>query len=118
MAIDDPVKPRALKVHLHHSKADQFGNGVDVVIDSTGDSLCPVAAVSAFMAIRGGAPRPFFVFPDGTPLTKLRFVDFTRRAIKDLGLLPDQFAGHSYRIGAVTAAAQAGLENSMIMTVG
>ena len=118
VAIDSPTKPRALKVHLRQSKTDQFGKGMDVVIGSTGDPLCPVAAVSAYMAIRGGAAGPFFVFPDGTPLTKAKFVDITRQALSELGLPWDQFAGHSYRIGAATTAAQAGLEDSLIMTLG
>ena len=89
-----------------------------MVIGSTGDSLCPVAAVSTYIASRGTAAGPFFVFPNGTPLTKAKFVDITRQALEDLGLPRHQFAGHSYRIGAATTAAQMGLEDSLIMTLG
>ena len=118
VAIDNRTNPRAIKVHLRRSKTDQFGNGVDVVIGKTGDALCPVPAVCAFMAERGTSPGPFFTFPDSTPLTKARFVGIVRAALEELGLPREQFAGHSFRIGAATTAAQAGLEDSMIMMLG
>lgn len=118
VAINDARNPQAIKVRLRRSKTDQFGNGVEVVVGRTGDDLCPVAAVAAFMVKRGRAPGPFFVFPDGTPLTKATFVEIVRKAVGELGLPEEQFAGHSFRIGAATAAAQAGLEDSTIMTLG
>ena len=118
MAIDNRNNPRAVKVHLRRSKTDQFGNGVDIVIGRTGDLLCPVAAVCAFMALRGSSPGPFFMYPDGTPLTKARFVNIVRTALQELGLPQEQFAGHSFRIGAATTAAQVGLGDSMIMMLG
>ena len=55
-------------------KTDQLGRGVAVYIGATGDDLCPVAALLAYVAVRGEAPGPFFRFEDGTPLTKARFV--------------------------------------------
>ena len=118
VAIDNPDNPQALRVLLRQSKTDQFGKGVEVIVGRTGDLLCPVAAVAAFMAARGTSPGPFFIFRDGTALTKGRFVEITRQAIHDVGLPEEQFAGHSFRIGAATAAAQAGLEDSCIMMLG
>ena len=41
-----------------------------------------------------------------------------RRAIGDLGLPPHHFAGRSFQMGAAMVAAQAGLEDSIIMTLG
>ena len=49
---------------------------------------------------------------------KARFVDETRQAIEDLGLLLGHFASHSFQIGAVTVASQAELEDSQIITLG
>ena len=46
---------------------------------------------------------PLFVFGDGRPLTRQRFVG--------------SYAGHSFRIGAVTTAAARGLEDSTIQTL-
>ena len=118
VAIDDRVNPQVVRVHLRRSKTDQFGSGVDVVVGRTGDCLCPVAAVCAYIAHRGSRPGPFFRFGNGTPLTKSRFVQIVRTALGELGLPQDQFAGHSFHIGAATTAAQAGLEDSMITMLG
>ena len=118
MAIDDHINPQAIRVHLRRSKTDQFRNGIDIVIGRTGDSLCPVATVCAFMALRGSSPGPFFMFPDSTLLTKARFVNIVRTALWELGLPQEQFAGHSFQIGAATTVAQVSLEDSMIMMLG
>ena len=69
-------------------------------------------------AEQGRVAGPFFIFPDGAPLTKTKFVDLMRWAIEDLGLPLDHFAVHSFQIGAAMTAAQAGLEDSQIMTLG
>ncbi len=52
------------------------------------------------------------------PLTKPVFVREVQQAISRFGLPADQFAGHSFRIGAATAAAQVGLEDSVIQALG
>ena len=82
VAIDDPANPRAVQIHLRSSKTDQFGNGLNVVVGSTSDPLCPVAVVCAYMAIRGPGSGPFFKFPDRTPLTKAKFVEIVRTALQ------------------------------------
>ena len=61
---------------------------------------------------------PFFVFTDGTALKKSRFDSITREALEELGLPQELFAIHSFLIGAVTAAAKSGLEDSWIKTLG
>lgn len=40
------------------------------------------------------------------------------KALQVLGLPWDNFAGHSFRIGAATAAAKAGIEDSVIQSLG
>ena len=40
---------------------------------------------------------PFFVFPDGTPLTKARFSESVKAALEELGLPQEQFVGHSFQ---------------------
>ena len=70
------------------------------------------------MSSRQDAPGPFFRNERGHPLTKAAFVQKIRQALSQLGLPAEQFAGHSFRIGAATAAAQAGLEDSVIQALG
>ena len=49
VAIDSTQSPQTLRVRLKQSKTDQLGKGVDVFVGKTGDSLCPVAGVLAYM---------------------------------------------------------------------
>ncbi len=70
------------------------------------------------MVTRGNTDGPFFKFEDGKPLTKARFTDVIREALAAVGLPQDQFAGHSFRIGAATTAAKAGIEDSTIRMPG
>lgn len=100
------------------SQADQLGNGVDVFMSSTEGLLCPVEAFLNYAALRGDRPGCFFVFVDGSSLTKPRFVAQVRQALQALGLPCDIFARHSFRIGAATAAARAGIEDSVIQMLG
>ena len=118
VAIDNTGDPQLLKVHLKKSKSDQLGKGVDVYIGKTGGPLCPVVAITQYMAIRGSKEGPFFQFQNGHPLTKSLFTNKVREALTAIGLPEQNFAGHSFRIGAATAAASAGIEDSVIRTLG
>ena len=116
--MDSIHSPKMLKVRLKQSKTDQLLQGVEVFIGKTGCLLCPVAATLAYMAIRGSHPGPFFQFGDKKPLTKGIFTDRIRSALHAIGLPHQDFAGHSFRIGAATAAARAGVEDSTIRMMG
>ncbi len=70
------------------------------------------------MARRGAGTGPFFRYRDGRPLTRQRFVTSLRGALKEIGLHPESYAGHSFRIGAVTVAAACGIQDSLIKTMG
>ena len=118
VTVDDMSNPRLVRVVLKFSKTDQLGKGVEVFLRKTGCSLCPVAAITAYMASRGDHPGQFFQFKNGQGLTKPKFVSHVREAIMKAGLPWDQFAGHSFRIGAATTAARAGVEDSTIKILG
>ncbi len=118
ISVDSIVTPSAIRIHLKRSKCDQLGNGVDVVIGRTTDELCPVTAVLTYMAQRGDQAGAFFRVVDGSPLTKARFVSSVRRALAMAGVDCSPYSGHSFRIGAATAAALAGIEDSTIQALG
>jgi len=118
VAIDSSDNPQMLKIHLKRSKSDQLGKGVDVFIGKTGCILCPLAACLQYMAARGTEPGPFFLYKNGQPLTKSTFTARIRQALQAIGLPQENFAGHSFRIGAATSAAQAGIEDSVIRKMG
>ena len=118
LAIDNRQNPRMIRFRLKQSKADPFGRGADIVMGKTGCSLCPVAAVLGYTAARGGRQGPFFITASGRPLTKQAFVTEFRKVLVRLGLPDHEYAGHSFRIGAATSAAPAGVEDSTIQILG
>ena len=71
-----------------------------------------------YMSTRGSDLGPFFKFSNSQPQSKSRFTQHVRDALQALGLPQNEFAGHSFRIGAATAAAQAGVEDLVIRTMG
>ena len=76
--------------------------------------MCPVGAILAYLAVRGRSAGPLFRSQDGTPLTKQQFVGKFRQTLAMLDFSERQYAGHSFRIGAATAAVTAGIEDSAI----
>ena len=118
VAVDDPSSPSVISLRIKRSKTDQAREGVKVVIGSTGDDLCPVMALLNYLRIRGDAQGALFRSQDGTPLSQQGFVSAIRQALTAANLPAKDFAGHSYRIGAATTAAMAGIEDSTIQTLG
>ena len=99
---------------IKSSKTDPFRQGVNIRLPSISNSrLCPVTALSAFLARRGYTPGPLFTFSNGRYLTR-----------QDMHWLLSQITNgvnlntHSFRIGGASAAASAGVSNSTIQVLG
>ena len=118
VATDEGPCPVTVRVSLKRSKTDQFGRGVQVFMGATGDELCPVEAIVAYARRRGAGPGPFFKCEDGLPLTKARFVMGVKSALSRAGVPSERYSGHSFRIGAATTAARAGIQDSAIQAMG
>ena len=58
-------RPEYLVNTLRQSKTNVFGSGVTLYVGATGDTLCPVAAVLAYLAMGPSLPGPLFIFEDG-----------------------------------------------------
>ena len=54
---------------------------------------------------------------DGCPLTRQLFIVLVRDALQKAGIDQSKYCGHSFRIGAATAAAK-GMEDCIIKTLG
>ncbi len=79
VTVDCMEEPKLLRVKLKTSKTDPFRVGVEIFVGRTDNELCPVAAVLAYMAMRGSGPGPLFKFCDGSPLTRAKLVAEVRR---------------------------------------
>ncbi len=119
VSLDSQNEPSVVRVHVKTSKTDPFRQGVYVYLGRTANELCPVAAVAAYLAVRGRRPGPFFRFVTGAPLSRELFVTHIRTALRQYENIDvNNYSGHSFRIGAATAAAAAGIEDSTIKTLG
>ncbi len=107
-----------LAVCIKQSKTDPFRQGTTIFMGKTDTALCPVAAMLAYMALRGPGEGPLFRFQDKQPLTRQRLVAAIRKVLAEAGLQPEQFAGHSFLIGAATTAAACGVPIATIKTLG
>ena len=94
---------------------DQEKKGVTVVIDKTGDDICPVSALLSYLALRGNKPGPLLQWEDGSPLSKPKFVKEVRAALTTAKLPAHNFA---FCQGAVTTAAMVGIQDLTIQTLG
>ncbi len=95
-----------------------MGAGADIVVGVTRTELCPVAAILEFIEVRGSQPGAFFLNTESKPVVKSWFVNQIREVLGTLGVPQHDYAGHSFRIGAATTAAMAGVEDSTIQTLG
>lgn len=118
VAIDSHAAPTLCRLFLRRSKTDQEGRGVWIYFGKTDSVICPVSALANYLAVRPPPPGPLFMFHNGTPLTRDRFVQEVRGALRVAGVNESAYSGHSFRIGAATAAARAGVPAFIIKLLG
>ncbi|XP_069834815.1 uncharacterized protein [Dendropsophus ebraccatus] len=111
------VSNGSLRLRLRVSKTDQYRKGVWIPIQGVQGSVCPVRCVAAYSAIRPQAHN-FFVHADSTPVTRFQFISVFRRCLSAIGIPPGDFSSHSFRIGAATEAARAGLSEVEVQRIG
>lgn len=117
------VKPDRLEVNISRSKTDQDARGRQLVIPpAKNPGLCAVAALRAWVALRGTDSGPLFwpvtnrdELEPGKRLGPHVVYDSLRRAARAVGLDAEKFGAHSLRAGAATAAADAGADVFEVM---
>lgn len=100
--------PKSFTLFLKHSKTDAQGSGVTLTLSKLDNNFCPFTAMVKFLKIRPRTPKhaPLFILPNGAPLSKACFRTHLTTVIKSCSLSPSLYTGHSFRIGAATAAAE------------
>ena len=109
-----------LVIELHQLKTDPFRRGQSIQIYPTNSSTCPVRAFTRFADNIGTTLPHKLVFSAGSfsPLTRSRLTGTIRHLLMQAGMCPTNYASHSFRIGAATTAAAAGLPSWLIKTLG
>ena len=101
------------------SKTDPFRQTCTITIGATYTSTCPVAALQKYITLtKHSSSLPLFIFEDNTFLTRQRLTSHLRTLLQLAGFDPDAYASHSFRIGAATTAAAAGLPDWQIQAMG
>ena len=118
IAIENLANPRTISIRIEQSKTDPFRQGVTIYLGRTDSMLCPVAALLSYLVLRGRGKGPLFKFKDGRALSRPRLVSELRKALAEAGLKPENYAGHSFRIGAATTAAACSIPVEVIKTLG
>lgn len=103
---------------LRFSKTDQLGYGQTITIAATGENLCPVRYLEAFLEVRPRLKGPLFCHFGGAPLTRYQFSSMLQRVLRVLKVDYSRYKTHSFRIGAASAAAAAGHSAEVIQTAG
>ena len=113
-----PPSSSMVRPHLKTSKTDPFGNGINIFLGATSQDICPVTALSNYLVVRPKGQGPLFVLADGSPLLRSQFVAQVRKALAYADIDESKYSGHSFRIGAATSAAAAGVPDHMIKMMG
>ena len=96
--------------------------GIPLILYRTNNTICPVMNLLAYLNTRTLGARdtlaPLFVTPQGQALSRQYFLQHLRVLLQIAGYNPDLYNGHSFRIGAATTAAQAGVPDHLIKTLG
>lgn len=111
------------KLTLKTSKTDQFRKGCVLTLFQN-NRFCPILALKKYLQLRKQMSMstqpgdPLFAVEDGRPLTRSFFIKSLRSLIDTIGVDSSKYSGHSFRIGAASSAAQVGIQDHMIKTLG
>ena len=118
VAVDSREAPTRIAVKIRSSKTDQFCQGATIIIGKGNTTLCPVAAMLQYLSIRPKSTGPLFINHTGKHLTKQIFIEGVKQAMATAKVPSQGYKGHSFRIGAATTAAAAGVSETLIKTMG
>ena len=108
----------AALISIKASKTVPFREGVTLYLVATGRSVCPVRALRNYLPYCRHRSWPLFRFRNGHFLTRSIMSRVIKKGLGQAGVAPDSYLSQSFRIGAASTAAEAGLPNSLIKFLG
>ena len=111
--LSDPLtKQQYVRVFLFKSKGDPHGEGVPVYVTSHPNRrYCPVAWTSRYLQLTSKNANdlsPAFHWPSGGVVSKASFIRKLKQLLGKAGFSPEDYAGHSLRIGGAISLKRAG----------
>ncbi|XP_019613466.1 PREDICTED: uncharacterized protein LOC109461527 [Branchiostoma belcheri] len=83
-----------------------------------GSKYCPVASMQDYLSLRGNCVGCLFLRSDGFPVPKDCFAKTLKTCLTYLGLNAQNITPHSFRIGGATHAAQHGVPEALLRSIG
>ena len=117
VTVDRRNNPSSIQVCIKASKTDPFRNGCLITLGRGLPPVCPVEAMLNYLELRGGHSGPLFIYSNGRPLSR-SFLTGKLRKLLDAAGITGYFGSHSFRIGAATTAAAAGVPDHLIQVLG
>ena len=77
--------------------------------------MVPFPKILSHLVARGRSAGPFFNFTSASVLSREGLLQRVRQALEEGGVSASTYSSHSFRIGAASAA---GIEDSLIKTLG
>ena len=101
------------------SKSKTNPHGFQVHLGCSGHQVCAVCIIHLLISSRPVSPTsPLFKFSSGAPLTYQLYNTAIKQIALGAGIDPSRVSSHSFRAGAATQAASAGLESHNIQRLG
>ena len=111
--------PDHMLVTIKQSKTDPFRKGCTLTIARSTTSICSVMAMRDYLLQRKpAATGPLFTFANGKWLSRASLTKELRSTLQHCGLPAEHYFTHSFRIGAATTAAAAGIPSWLIKVLG
>lgn len=108
----------AVKIYVAHSKTDQLGRGVVLILPAVKGKVCPVKLLKQFSMQRPKIQGPFFCHFDRSPLTRYQFNAILKKSLSCIGVDIKKYKSHSFRIGGATTASINGISDGQIKELG
>uniref|UniRef100_A0A1X7SY40 Tyr recombinase domain-containing protein n=1 Tax=Amphimedon queenslandica TaxID=400682 RepID=A0A1X7SY40_AMPQE len=115
-AVDSHDNLSYITVCIKKSENDQLTHGIILHVGKSNWRVCAVSAVVSYLAICPASPGPSFICEDEIVLSRHRLGLELSSALQSIEYDSSLYKAHSFRIGAETAAARAGLSDSLIQT--
>ena len=116
----DIQSPSLMRVRIKQSKTDPFRQGCTLTIAKSTSPICSVMAMKDYiLQAQPPASSPLFTFSkSGSKLTRSSLTKELRSILQLCGFPSNNFYSHSFRIGAATSAASAGIPAWLIKVLG
>ena len=115
------ISSKQMSITLNQSKTDPFHCGQTIQLFPTGSSTCPIKALITYRGysryVDTTHNTPIFRAGKFNPLTQRQLNAVLRHLLQQAGFNHINYASHSFRIGAATTAAAAGLPPWLIKTL-